>query len=1069
MARLKGIAIIFVLAAALLIVVAAARQASGLLQEGLYAEEVDGNLDAAIAIYQRIIDEGSARRSDVAQAMYRQGMCYLKKQQEQQAKIVFARLVADYSDQTKIVSKVKLLLDELGNADPAALMPPDTLIYVELGSPGKQVETVLKMLKGTPFENPLAAIGRSGGSPQGGVSPGDIMAGFLNPSMMAEFKKIRGVGVGVTGIALNNPPMIVVLFPGKSDALRGLIMAGLVMVGKPVEAVAGMQCVAFPQGGGAAYDETVVILASPKAYSAGQLQWCVKQYKGLTREPTLASSNKSFAKVSRKERQENALTLWANVDEVFAGLGKVFPGGQIPQEVLAANVFGDFKNMDDLIAYLSIQEDGIALEANVGFKDGHNCLAYNMIRTPKLNKDGFRAIPSEAIALLSVGLGGADSVQAQMLREQIKKGMGLEIGGDLFANVEQVTLFALPVDSASTEALPGIPPIVASLGLSLASPNPQQARQILTGLLTAANLTLPQSGAEPAAADGRYRIDLVTGQALHCYTDQTNKATILSLNPAVLNASASALGGKSAADAGPLTEAVNKLSPATSKLVLVNVGGTIRAGGAQTFLGLDKPEGNVSDLLAQLANNCDKTTIQLRTHEELNSFNVRAEISQLPPVDQVYVPIMQLSQAVSEAKAKARAERDMARIPATVTRTTQPAVIDGMAEDIWAPVPRYKIENAIYSPLPERADLTAYYRAMWDENNLYVLVNVMDDVLKNDSDEFYLDDAVEVFIDADNSKSAGYGSNDYQYYFEWAEANPRMGETRRGRTDGVEFAVGRADVGYRVEIKFPWTALGTKPSPGTKIGLDVHVNDDDDGGDRDTKLTWRGKEDNAWQTPSVFGTAELAGLVAQWTFDESTGSVAADNSGNGNEGTLQGNPTWQPSAGKPGGALLFDGDGDYVKVGNESKFDFAGQVTVAAWIKVNRFDKDWQAIVAKGDSAWRLQRNQNKDSLEFACTALKVPDNSPYGGLYGQKSVNDGQWHHVAGVYDGEKMCIYVDGAVDVSQTASGAINANNEPVYIGENSERAGRCWNGLIDDVRIYNYGFSEKAIKALCSETR
>ncbi len=1068
MARLKGIAIIFVLAAALLIVAAAARQASGLLQEGLYAEEVEGNLDAAIAIYERIINDGSAGRSDVAQAMYRQGMCYLKKQQEQQAKVIFAKLVADYSDQTNLVNKVKPLLEELGNADPAALMPPDTLIYVELGSPGKQVETVLKMLKGTPFENPLAAISHNGNASQGGVSPGDVVAGFLNPSMMAEFKKIRGLGVGVTGVAQDNPPVIVVLFPGKSDALRGLIMAALVMLGKPVEAVEGMQCVAFGDGGGAAYDDTVVIFASPKAYSAGQLQWSVKQYKGLAHEPTLASSNKSFARVSKKDRQENAVTIWADADQVFAGLTKMFPDGQIPQEILAADAFGDFKNMDDLIAYLSIQEDGIAFEANVGFKDGHHCVAYDMIRTAKLSKDAFKAVPPEAVALLSFGLSGADSVQAQMLRQKIKQATGLDIGGDIFANVEQVTLFALPVDSASKETLPGVPPIAASLGLSLTSRDPQQTRQILTGLLTAANLTKPQSDTEPVAEGGRYQIELVTGQSLHCYADQANRTTVLSLSPAVISASTSTL-GKPAAEVGPLTEAVNKLSPATNKLVLINVGGAIRAGAAHQLLGVEDPEGKARDLIAQLAKSCDKTTIQLRTHEELNNFNARAEISQLPPINEVYGPVMQLSGIVSGAREKARAERMEAAIPANVREAAQPPAIDGVQEGLWSGAGAYKIGNVIYSPASSEADFSASYRALWDAKNLYVLVNVTDDVLKNDSEEFYLDDAVEVFIDADNSKSADYGDNDYQYFFEWAEANPRMGETKHSRTDGVEFAVGRADAGYCVEIRFPWATLGAKPSAGTKIGLDVHVNDDDDGGERDTKLTWRGKEDNAWETPSVLGTAELAGLVARWTFDESTGSIAADTSGNGNEGTLQGNPTWQPSGGKIKGALLFDGEGDFVKVANEPRFDFAGQVTIAAWIKVNQLDKEWQAIVTKGDSAWRLQRNRNLGSLELACTGLKVPGNSPYGGLYGQKSVNDGQWHHVAGVYDGEKMYLYVDGAVDVSQTASGAISTNNEPVYIGENSEMTGRCWNGLIDEVRVYNYGLSEDQIKTLYSETR
>lgn len=1073
MARSKKITMVFLLAAVALTLAALAKQATVTLQEGLYAEEVDGNLDAAIKIYEQIINDSSAQRPQVAQAMYRQGMCYLKKQQEQQARLVFGKLVAEYSDQTSIVSKVKPLLDELGNADPAALMPPDTLIYVEMGSPGKQVETILTMLKGTPFENPLAAIGANGGSSQAGKSPGDIVAGFLNPSMMAEFKKIRGVGVGITGIDQNNPPLIVVLFPGKSDALRGLIMAGLVMLGKPVEAVEGMQCVAFPDGGGAAYDDTVVIFASPKAYSAGQLQWSVKQYKGLTREPTLASSNKSFARVNKKDRQDNALTIWANVDEAYTGLAKLFPEGQIPEGIRAADGFGDFKNIDDLIAFFSIQQDGIAFETNVAFKDGHNCLAYNMIRTPKLSKDGFKAVPSDAIALLSVGLGGADSAQSQMLREQIKNATGLEIGGDVFANIQQITLFALPVDSASKEALPGVPPIATSLGLSLTSPNPQQTRQILTGLLTAANLTVPPSGAESAADAGRYRIDLVTGQALHCYTDQANKATVLSLNPSVIEAAASAGGsGKSVVAAGPLQETVSNLSPATSKLVLVNVGGAIRAGGAHLLLGAENPDPKVSDLLAQLAKSCDKTTIQFRTYEELNSFNARAEIRQLPPVNEIYGPMMQLSQIVSEAKDKAWAEARQVRIPATIREAAQPPAIDGVVEEgLWSGARAYKIGNVIYSPPSSDADFSAYYKTLWDAKNLYVLVDVTDDSLKNDSDSesWYQDDCVEVFIDADNSKSGEYGDKDYQFHFDWDKTKPTMGETKHGSVANVEFAIVTMGNGYRAEIKFPWATLGVKPSAGAKIGLDVHVNDDDDGGDRDSKLTWRGKEDNAWQTPSAFGTAELAGLLARWTFDESTGSVAADSSGNGNEGTLQGNPVWQPSDGKSKGALLFDGDGDYVKVANESRFDIAREITIATWIKVNRFDKDWQAIVTKGDSAWRLQRNQSKDSLEFACSGLKVPSNSPYGGLYGQKGVNDGQWHHVVGVYDGDKMYLYVDGVLDASQAASGGIDTNDQPVYIGENSEMAKRFWNGLIDDVRIYNYALDEGRVKALYSEAK
>ena len=94
MERFKSVKIILFLAVVLIASAALAKSASVLLQEGLYAEEVDGDLDAAIRIYAQIIKDGSGQKSHIAQAMYRQGMCYMKKQQEQQAKLVFDELVA---------------------------------------------------------------------------------------------------------------------------------------------------------------------------------------------------------------------------------------------------------------------------------------------------------------------------------------------------------------------------------------------------------------------------------------------------------------------------------------------------------------------------------------------------------------------------------------------------------------------------------------------------------------------------------------------------------------------------------------------------------------------------------------------------------------------------------------------------------------------------------------------------------------------------------------------------------------------------------------------------------------
>ncbi len=83
-------------------------------------------------------------------------------------------------------------------------------------------------------------------------------------------------------------------------------------------------------------------------------------------------------------------------------------------------------------------------------------------------------------------------------------------------------------------------------------------------------------------------------------------------------------------------------------------------------------------------------------------------------------------------------------------------------------------------------------------------------------------------------------------------------------------------------------------------------------------------------------------------------------------------------------------------------------------------------------------------------------------------NVNDGMWHHVAGVYDGWRIALFVDGQLDASCEASGQMQVNDYPVVIGDNAEKRGRQWNGLIDDVRIYSYALSPDEITALHAMT-
>lgn len=200
-----------------------------------------------------------------------------------------------------------------------------------------------------------------------------------------------------------------------------------------------------------------------------------------------------------------------------------------------------------------------------------------------------------------------------------------------------------------------------------------------------------------------------------------------------------------------------------------------------------------------------------------------------------------------------------------------------------------------------------------------------------------------------------------------------------------------------------------------------------------------------------------ADLVGHWGLDgnpkDSTGK---------NDGTIVGEPTWE--TGCSGRAIVLDGD-DYIVLPNESDFDIRGPLTVGAWIKPAAPGKAWQAIVTKGNASWRLQRRNFQKHVKFNCNGLRGEKiNGAMSGVEAKTSISDDQWYHVVGVYDESKLSVYVNGLLDVSEAAAGRIRANNSKVCIGQNEQAKGSAWNGLIDDVTIFNHALNEYEINQL-----
>jgi hypothetical protein len=157
----------------------------------------------------------------------------------------------------------------------------------------------------------------------------------------------------------------------------------------------------------------------------------------------------------------------------------------------------------------------------------------------------------------------------------------------------------------------------------------------------------------------------------------------------------------------------------------------------------------------------------------------------------------------------------------------------------------------------------------------------------------------------------------------------------------------------------------------------------------------------------------------------------------------------------PGFVLQFDGVDDAVKLDNEEVFDFTNQVGVEAWIKINQFDKPWQTIVSKGNS-WALQRFNATNLLSFEVAGV--------GNVISSNliNVNDGQWHHVAGMYSGSGLDLYIDGELAGTTVATGNITTNDAEVWIGANQIINSRQFNGFIDEVRIWNTARTTQQIR-------
>ncbi len=207
-------------------------------------------------------------------------------------------------------------------------------------------------------------------------------------------------------------------------------------------------------------------------------------------------------------------------------------------------------------------------------------------------------------------------------------------------------------------------------------------------------------------------------------------------------------------------------------------------------------------------------------------------------------------------------------------------------------------------------------------------------------------------------------------------------------------------------------------------------------------------------------------LVALWTFEEGQGSTALDWSGHDNHATLFGSEWTTAALGDTGLSI-----GDYGAIQNLSyAADDLTEVTVTAWVRTNR-SSDQYIVSFDRNEYYRLEINgSGAGPGQIGWDVMTSSGQVDYGSL---SRVDDGRWHHVAGVYDKGLLTIYIDGIAEPSAGGGPTYGSGNTRYgFIGANSEATdfngnrggGSPVSGEVDDIRIYHKALTEEEIVAV-----
>ena len=309
----------------------------------------------------------------------------------------------------------------------------------------------------------------------------------------------------------------------------------------------------------------------------------------------------------------------------------------------------------------------------------------------------------------------------------------------------------------------------------------------------------------------------------------------------------------------------------------------------------------------------------------------------------------------------------------------------------------------------------ASWRAAWDSTSLYLLVEVSDNTPFDDSAAIWHDDSIAIYIDPNLSRGATYDGVDDTNFYIGRNDNALSMDNDPMALANVTVATVNSASGYVKEIAIPWSELGIVPSAGLQVGLELHLNDDADGGGNDTELAWADIEDRAYDKPASFGAIVLDTPVDSAGPDGLNHGISINSDG--------GNNTYFEAP-----ASLMQGLGNHT-VQTRFSTTVVNGLSVIPWI--------------------------DGTAVSYFLTA----------------DMADGQVHTHTQIWNSDTgyRAAYLDGNLLWDETTPANIGktvTSTQPLLIGQNRDAGGSFdpalfFSGTIHDVRIWNYALAASEV--------